>query len=104
VAGEALNRQQEYRRTIELLTPVEAFGPLLVNGRGSDRLRGPELHSYLHLARAYLALKDIDRAEQYANRLPRKRFGTGPSLNPFADLEEPATALQQQIAEIRAGR
>jgi tetratricopeptide (TPR) repeat protein len=104
VAGEALNRQKEYRQTIELLTPVEAFAPLLVNGRGADRLRGPELHSYLHLTRAYLALGDIGQASQYANRLPRKRFGAGPSLNPFAELEEPATALQQEIAEIRAGR
>jgi Tfp pilus assembly protein PilF len=103
-AGEALNRLKRYQETVRIVAPVLTFQEMLINGYGGDRLRKPEVYASLHLARAYLEMGDLERAQQYVGRVPKKRFGSGPSLDPNAELEEVGTALHEEIAAARQGR
>jgi tetratricopeptide (TPR) repeat protein len=103
-AGEALNTLGRTDAAIEVLRPLETYASLLVNGVGAERLRRPELHAALQLARAFLAKGDLESAGRYAQKLPRKRLGAGPSLSPYAELEEDGTRLQTQISALRQER
>lgn len=98
LAGQALVMLGDNDGAIAVLAPVHTFEPMLQNGVGVTRLRGPFVYSSLHLARAYLAKGDLQKAQQYAQLLPRKRHGVGPSLGPFPELEEEGSRLQEQIA------
>jgi len=52
----------------------------------------------LGLARAHLAKGDRQTAQRYAQMLPRKRHGAGPSLGAFPELEEEGSRLQAEIS------
>lgn len=94
----ALTQQGEHRKAIELMDwSIERYQKLMINGLGLDRLRGPELYAALYLARAYLALGELEQAQQYARMLPRARFGVGPSKGPFPELEAESTKLLEEI-------
>lgn len=101
--GRALVELKQHDDAIELLTRVHTFEPLMQNGVGVTRLRGPTVYSSLYLARAFLAKGDLDGAQRYAMLLPRKRHGIGPSLGQFPELEEEGSRLQELIAQRRQG-
>lgn len=98
VAGQALLRLKKIDQAIQTLTPIASFGQLLVNGKGADKLRRSELHAAMHLAKAWMASGNRQQAQHYAQQLPHKRFGIGPSLSPFAELEEEGSRLQKALS------
>lgn len=102
-AGHALVELRQYDDAISLLARVHTFEPLMQNGVGVTRLRGPTVYSSLYLARAFLAKGDLENAQRYATLLPRKRHGIGPSLGQFPELEEEGSRLQEEIANRRQG-
>ena len=102
-AGHALVDLKQYDDAIELLERVHTFEPLMQNGVGVTRLRGPTVYSSLYLARAFLAKGDLENAQRYAMLLPRKRHGIGPSLGQFPELEDEGSRLQERIAQRRQG-
>ncbi len=81
-----------------LLARVFQYGPSRINGYQSDKFRGPELWSHVHLCRIAIAEGDWQSARMHANSLPRKRFGVGPSKGAFPELEELGSKLQEEVA------
>lgn len=75
--------------------PVFAYGPSMINGKGSDRFREQELHAKVLLCRIALKEGKIEEARMLASGLPRKRLGVGPSKSPYPELE----VIGQQLAD-----
>lgn len=103
-AAEAAISLGEFATAKTLLEPVFAYGPSRINGWQSDRFRGPELWSHLHLGRIELAKGDLDAAKQHAQMLPRKRHGVGPSKGAFPELEELGSQFADEVARIEQQR
>ena len=102
-AGRSLVELRQVDDAIGLLARVHTFEPLMQNGVGVTRLRGPTVYSSLYLSRAFLAKGDLENAQRYAMLLPRKRHGVGPSLGQFPELEAEGSRLQEEIAQRRQG-
>ncbi len=81
-----------------LLERVFQYGPSRINGYQSDKFRGPELWSHVHLCRIAIADGDWQMAKLHASALPRKRHGVGPSKGQFPELEELGSQLQEEVA------
>src|SRR5262249_18025329 len=100
-AAAALNQMQRHDQAIQLAEPVSRYEQTLINGVGAERLRRPTLYAALELARAYLGQGNLEQGQMYAQMLPRKRLGVGPSQGPFPELEDEGARLQEQIAQAR---
>lgn len=102
-AGQSLVTLKNYEAAIAVLAPIHGWEQQMQNGVGAARLRGPVVYSSLYLARAYLAQGDLNNAQRYAQMVPRKRLGAGPSMGPFPELEDEGSRLQEEIARRRQG-
>jgi tetratricopeptide (TPR) repeat protein len=94
-AGELLFKLGDFARARSTAQPVFAYGPSMINGKGSDRFREQELYAKVLLCRVALAEGNIDEARMIAMGLPRKRHGAGPSKSPYPELE----VIGQELAD-----
>ncbi|MBK6942909.1 MAG: tetratricopeptide repeat protein [Planctomycetes bacterium] len=85
--GEVLLQTGRHQQARAAVQPVFAYGPSMINGKGSDRFREQEMYAKVLLCRIALAEGNIEEARMLAMALPRKRHGVGPSKSPYPELE-----------------